>query len=393
MRVAEALEAIRQGAQALTFEYWDYSKKPSDQLLCTVEEARELADALRDNTTVTSLSFSNCCNGRECIDVLADMLRTNSTVRIVDFSRNFMEDGGTVAVAEMLRANTTLKSVDVSGHINNRGVNAMGEMLKVNATLTNLTMLYCDIQNSSLMALVEGLRTNRTLLSLKVTVRADPHDQSGVVALCDYLATNTTLKRLVFAADFRQQACVEALAKALRANATLEMLSTFAREIRHVAELIAALRVNKGLRVLRITRSKIGDAGVLLLADALPHLALVELDIRWCKNTVEGANALGEALKAGARLRLLRMDDRIESDKLSEGFESSWWLVQCDHSAAQPFVAKQSSTRKSSAYGEDVADVAEVSTDRTQLVPQGNRRGHRQAVVGNERGTKRVAGS
>eukprot|EP00043_Microstomoeca_roanoka_P020574 m.251435 g.251435 ORF g.251435 m.251435 type:complete len:1015 (-) comp17184_c2_seq10:447-3491(-) len=77
---------------------------------------RALADALKSNTTLTSLDLS--CNKIEDTGchALAEALESNTTLTTLNLSGNEIEDTGCRKLAEALKSNTALTSLDVSSN-------------------------------------------------------------------------------------------------------------------------------------------------------------------------------------------------------------------------------------------------------------------------------------
>ncbi|KAG0196550.1 hypothetical protein BGX28_009996, partial [Mortierella sp. GBA30] len=84
-----------------------------------------------------------CCNGAVA---LSEALKINSTVTTLNLSYNSIGDNGAVALSEALKTNSTLTTLDLRNNsIGSYGAVALSEALKTNSTLTVL-----DLRNNSI---------------------------------------------------------------------------------------------------------------------------------------------------------------------------------------------------------------------------------------------------
>lgn len=101
-----------------------------------------IAEALRENNTVTRLDIVHRKISDKSAEELAETLRINThlkdfTLRGVDIS-----DKGMKAIAEALKINKSLTRIDFSPHeMGPEGVGAIAEALKVNNVLENVTFI------------------------------------------------------------------------------------------------------------------------------------------------------------------------------------------------------------------------------------------------------------
>ncbi len=133
-----------------------------------------IAKGLRHNTGLVKLSLPGCSvsvtedNGT----LLVEMLKENRTLQELDLSHNCIGDNGLGYIAKGLRHNTGLVKLSLRVHSANVTKDIaplLEEMLKANSTLEELDLSDNNgISTEGLLALGEGLRTNRGLKVLNL---------------------------------------------------------------------------------------------------------------------------------------------------------------------------------------------------------------------------------
>jgi Ran GTPase-activating protein (RanGAP) involved in mRNA processing and transport len=105
------------------------------------EAASLLAGALKVNTTVTSIFLNNNSIGAEGASALADALRVNVSVTRIDLDYNVIGAEGASALADALIVNTSVTTIDL-GHnaIGAEGASALVDALKVNTSVTQIDL-------------------------------------------------------------------------------------------------------------------------------------------------------------------------------------------------------------------------------------------------------------
>ncbi|KAL0243176.1 hypothetical protein GEMRC1_005737 [Eukaryota sp. GEM-RC1] len=95
--------------------------------------AVSMIEALKTNTTVTSVKLSRNSIEAESARALADALKVNASITSIDLSGNVIEAEGARALAAALKVNSSVTSVNlVSNYIGAEGVRALADALKVN---------------------------------------------------------------------------------------------------------------------------------------------------------------------------------------------------------------------------------------------------------------------
>lgn len=201
----------------------------------------------------------------------------------------------------------TLTSLRFTGHVlDSDALRVLASILHLNTHLEELDMSEQPLISVEFDALAEALKRNATLK--KITLGCD--GLLPVEDLADMLADNRGLLHLD-AYDVRvgtEQALV--LARALETNATLRVLKLRVSGIRdeQVCAFAGALRKNRSLEELHLQSNLIGGEGVAAIAEALKHnntLTTLSLAFNECGSC--GATALAAALEQNNALRSLDM--------------------------------------------------------------------------------------
>lgn len=126
-----------------------------------VDNLIQLRILLSENETLRELNLDRPLlpGGQEEIaSHVADMLRQNNTLTSVSLKKFRLGDHGANEIAVALRDNTALETLDVSSNdIGRDGAASFGEALKINRSLRRLNLNHNGIQDEGLLALVNSL--------------------------------------------------------------------------------------------------------------------------------------------------------------------------------------------------------------------------------------------
>lgn len=191
-------------------------------------------------------------------------------------------------------------------HIDIRVAQALSAFLKVNDTLTSLTLNNNKMNGDGVIDIVEGLKQNNTLKILDIGT--NNIGDNGIVALSEAL-NGTNITQLIIdnckldSNEKGQNYGIETLSKILKTNTKLEMLS--------------------------ISNNNIGCYNILNLLSSLEnHLKLYSLDISNTNMTKKCKDenlpiAIGEAISQIKNLNIINMaDNNIGNNGISKIFSS-----------------------------------------------------------------------
>ena len=150
---------------------------------------------------------------------LSNFFKTNTTVKT--FSMYSSSIDGFTALAECLKYNTSLTTLSLyDNEIGNDGAAALAECLKFNTSLTTLTLFHNKIGNDGAAALAECLKNNTSLTTLDLA--RNRICNGGAAALAECLKYNTSLTTLILWGNYIDDGVAAALGECLKHNKSLK---------------------------------------------------------------------------------------------------------------------------------------------------------------------------
>ena len=273
-----------------------------------------LRNFLKASTTVTTVDLSDSSSG--VVNAVGECLKYNSTLTSLDLTGNEIGDDGAAVLGECLQSNTSLKklSLDYNG-IGADGAAALGECLKYNTSLKKLYLNYSRIDDDSAAVLGECLKHNTSLTRFDLNNNEIGGD--GAVALGGCLKYNTSLTKLYLHDNNIGDDGAAGLGECLKYNTSLTSLDFSNNGIGDdgAAALGECLKYNTSLTTLYLYDNDIDDDGAAALSECLKfNTSLTELDLGDNVIGDDGAAALGECLKCNTSLTKLDLDDNSIGD-------------------------------------------------------------------------------
>ncbi|CAE7340284.1 NLRC3 [Symbiodinium sp. CCMP2456] len=155
----------------------------------------ELAERLkvRCNPSKLNLEGSGLLVGIvEQVEAIAEALKTNSTLTSINLAWYFIGEGGAKAICEALKCNSTLTSINLEHNdINAEGGKAIGQALKTNSTLTSINLQVNGLGVEGGKALAEALNSNTTVCEIELA-------RNNIPAECEQALSQATGGRLSF---------------------------------------------------------------------------------------------------------------------------------------------------------------------------------------------------
>jgi len=228
--------------------------------------AEVIPNALKTNSTLTTLILEKCALGPEGATLLSQALVTNTTLTNLQLAGNMISPVGAEHIFNALKSNSTLQSLGLK-------MNRIGgcqDQLDVKALSTALLTGVCQLQSLDL-----------SYNDVKC---------SGCVVLCEALIKTTTLKELNLEKNDISFTGAMALGNALNVNESIETL------------------VMKGNDLYCHGGSSIGRA-------LKPNITLKTLDLSSCSIENVGGGVIGRGLAASDTLEHLYLD----KNRLGEG--------------------------------------------------------------------------
>jgi len=171
-----------------------YSKIDADHMV-------QLAHVLRQTTTLRSLCLRSfgITESSGLLD-LADALKVNVSLTNLSLPYNHLGHAGVRALADALKRNTTLKSLNVSStHLDDQDAKVLADALEADMyadslTLTTLILSFNKIGVVGVTALASALEVNNSLHTL--ALEGNSFGDAGTLRLCRTLETNTSLQEV-----------------------------------------------------------------------------------------------------------------------------------------------------------------------------------------------------
>ena len=268
-----------------------------------------LAEALKTNTTLTSLHISFNAIGEEGVVALAEALTSNSSLRVLNLGTNRILGPGACALTGLLKRNSTLTELLVPfNNILDSGADALAEALKCNVSLSRLDLSFNNIGHPGATTLAGAIKCNGTLTDLRLS--GNKIGDAGASFLADAVQVNANLKMILLAGGSIGDAGATSLAEALKCNKTLKDLGLHDNDIGDsgTTALAAALECNNSLERLDLSSNKITDHGALALSNSLKSNTILK-ELYLARNSIgyRGVNVLADEAKGSTTLTKLHL--------------------------------------------------------------------------------------
>ena len=258
---------------------------------------RDMGEALKANTTLTDLRLFIADWGAGGVQQLAEALKVNcSLTRITLVTVMPLSSTDQQRLLEALQVSSSIKRVVLQKIVSTAGASHLEELFRRSATITALWLIQCKLGGAAIH-LAEGLRTNTTLTEIAFA--------SNLFRLGDYLhlagalAVNKALRHLAF--------------RNLATVAQVDM------DLEAAQQLASALKVNQTLVNLALANVGLCPLGVKAISDAFqPNRTLRSLDLMSNEIGSSGGGLLVEALRFNRHLTELNLaENRIEDSDLT----------------------------------------------------------------------------
>jgi hypothetical protein len=183
-------------SELISDQFTGYSIDLSNLGALSSEDFQKVIDALKKNTTITTLYLSGNNIGDKGAEKLAKALEKNTTITKLSLRSNNIGKAGAEVLAQALKENKTLTELDLGwNNIGDEGAEKLAEALKNNETLTTLDLSDNNIGEVGAKALAEALKENKTLTELNLSYNKEIGDK-GAQELAQALKENKTLTKL-----------------------------------------------------------------------------------------------------------------------------------------------------------------------------------------------------
>ena len=194
-------------------------------------ELKYIAEALKENTSLTTLNLLDNNIGAAGAKDIAEALKVNTSLTTLNllsttliFGRNNIVAAGAKDIAEALKENTSLTTLDLSwNYIGDAEARDIAEALKVNTSLITLNLDGNNIGAAGAQYISEALKENTSLTTLYLC--SNNIRNAGVKYIAKALKENTSLTTLSLSFNHIGAAGAKYIAKALKENTSLTTLN------------------------------------------------------------------------------------------------------------------------------------------------------------------------
>lgn len=260
--------------------------------------SKELAIALKISLTLTDVDLR--LYGLTDLNELAHFVQVNWTLKRLSLNGNPISGEVEKAFATALKVNATLTEL-VLEFCQLTDIKELSEAFKVNRSIKKLNLSNNQFTNAGEVALASVLKANNVLIEVDLVCCS----LSGA-ELAEGLKVNRSVTKLNLFANSMSKAGQVVLGSALKENFSLRDLSLMRCNLTNIKEIAEGLLKNRSLTKLDLTENSFGDAGVSALADSLKlNDTLTMLDLSKCG--LLGIGDLAETLKSNRTLKSLNV--------------------------------------------------------------------------------------
>ncbi|XP_065919173.1 protein NLRC3-like [Dysidea avara] len=263
-----------------------------------------ICDCIKENSTLKEINLDWCLRNTTKVKVFAEAIKLNQTIEKLGISYNWLHDI-CAAMGDCLKSNNSLKELTMRGNQSN-GFKKLIEGIKVNKSLVKLDISSIRISDVGAVAMGDCLKNNNTLKELNMI--ENNINSEGGKKLAEALKVNKSLEKLDISSNRISDDGAVDMGDCLKNNNSLKELNIRCNNINSEGgkKLAEALKVNKSLEKLDISSNRISDDGGVDMGDCLKNNnSLKELNIRCNNINSEGGKKLAEALKVNTSLEKL----------------------------------------------------------------------------------------
>jgi hypothetical protein len=248
---------------------WTYSTQIPQ--IGRVTRMNELRNALQLNNVLIDLEFHSCALTNEEVVDLSEALKVNRTLTAITLTSNRFQDLGIGPLVDAIEVNHTLQHFNISNYMLN--LNAM-TLLSNSLIKSNVAMLIlrnCGIQNDGFAELCAALKVYKTLTLLDVCENVI----TSFISLSNTLTSNNTLKYLRLSRNPFLPAETPLFFESLKINRSLQEIILNGQKHRvygiEMNPLCEVMRITQSLTHISLCRCSIEDKGLKMLSDTLEN--------------------------------------------------------------------------------------------------------------------------
>lgn len=293
----------------------------------SAEGIETLGRIIENSTRIVDLQLS-FAHFQEYVDHIFETLASNSSIVSFHFHDTKLEPRSTkatyAALGQVLLKNTILTTLKLERNdILDGGIMALAPCLSDALYLSKLSIVHDEVTDKGFEALAVGLKLNDTLTSLDLS----GNSIQSVPGISDWLRNNSTLTNLVLDMNAMEDLAAERIGVALSMNRGLVCLDLSNNEITSVGMKCLANALcndaNDTLEKLHVSGNDAGNDGARAFARCLrSNETLKTLSLCGLNGIGNfGAEELLCALRVNSKLQELSVDDFEISDEVLEAIE------------------------------------------------------------------------
>ncbi|KAH8030795.1 hypothetical protein HPB51_011839 [Rhipicephalus microplus] len=246
--------ACNRGLKHLAIDCWDISPGYEHTLVSSF---------CKMPARIETIAVSNLSMGPSEAARIGEMVAKTESVRIIKFLENGMPPGAGTELMKGMCRNGSLELIWLRGNaLGFGGARMLGEYLSTSLKLRDLSLSHVPcFDEGQLVLIAEGLKTNRSLETLKIEYcHVTP---TGIDTLAEVLKTNSTLKNLAVCACSLAQTAARSLGILLEFNSALLDVDLKDNIIDDTGamRLATSLRINTHLETLNLEANHISSVG------------------------------------------------------------------------------------------------------------------------------------
>jgi Ran GTPase-activating protein (RanGAP) involved in mRNA processing and transport len=135
----------------------------------------------QDFSNINTLIFDgNDLSTIDNVNLIVSIIKLFKNVLNLKFNKNNIDDKGAEALAELLKVNSTIEILNLNeNNIGNKGINALAEALKKNTTVKQLYLKKNIFNTEGTAALGKALYENEKIENLYITMGSNKNDSES----------------------------------------------------------------------------------------------------------------------------------------------------------------------------------------------------------------------
>lgn len=303
----------------------------------------KLLHALKSNITLTSLDLSGISGinrnhlGVQGCTAMSEMLKQNRTIYALDISSNGIGPDGAEELARGLQVNAGLGKLAIAS--NNLGPNGARPLAKA---ISGCRLEVVDLQRNAMTdrgaaALAQELHPPQVISETLVTLDLSFNDfrAGSGQSIADVISVLTSLKQLLLIGNPLASGAQPICAACRDSNSLIELVLQDCclrkSEGQSVAQLLSG---NRNLQRLDVSKNRLGDEGVIPIADAIGGaVALTSMTLNANGIGDRGGVPLAKSLRGNRKLQELNIRQNLMSeagDHFAEVLSKNTALLRLD---------------------------------------------------------------